>query len=47
MIQQGEIYWTDLGQPIGSEPAYVHPYVVIQNDLLNQSAIRTAIVAPE
>jgi mRNA interferase MazF len=44
MIQQGEIYWIDLGQPIGSEPAYVHPYVVIQNDLLNQSALRTAIV---
>lgn len=44
MIQQGEIYWVDLGQPIGSEPAYLHPYVVIQNDLLNQSAIRTTIV---
>jgi mRNA interferase MazF len=29
MICQGDIYWIDLGQPIGSEPAYIHPYVVI------------------
>jgi mRNA interferase MazF len=44
MIHQGDIYWIDLGQPIGSEPAYIHPYVVIQNDVLNRSQIRTAIV---
>ncbi|MHC5828510.1 MAG: type II toxin-antitoxin system PemK/MazF family toxin, partial [Nostoc sp.] len=41
MIHQGDIYWIDLGQPIGSEPAYIHPYVVIQNDVLNRSEIRT------
>lgn len=44
MIRQGDIYWIDLGQPIGSEPAYIHPYVVIQNDVLNRSQIRTVIV---
>jgi mRNA interferase MazF len=44
MIHQGDIYWIDLGQPIGSEPAYIHPYVVIQNDVLNRSQIRTVIV---
>jgi mRNA interferase MazF len=44
MIQQGDIYWLDLGQPIGSEPGYVRPYVVIQNNLLNRSQIRTVIV---
>ena len=33
-----------MGQPIGSEPGYVRPYVVIQNDILNSSKIRTAIV---
>jgi len=44
MIHQGDIYWIDLGQPIGSEPAYIHPYVVIQNDVLNRSGIRTVIV---
>ena len=44
MILQGEVYWIDLGQPIGSEPAYIHPYVVIQNNVLNRSQIRTVIV---
>lgn len=33
-----------MGSPIGSEPAYLHPYVVIQNDILNRSRIQTAIV---
>lgn len=44
VIRQGDIYWIDLGQPIGSEPGYVRPYVVIQNDVLNSSRIRTVIV---
>ncbi|MEG4852248.1 type II toxin-antitoxin system PemK/MazF family toxin [Microcoleus sp. B5-D4] len=44
VICQGDIYWIDLGQPIGSEPGYIRPYVVIQNDVLNISQIRTVIV---
>ncbi|MEG5036883.1 type II toxin-antitoxin system PemK/MazF family toxin [Microcoleus sp. AT3-A2] len=44
VICQGDIYWIDLGQPIGSEPGYIRPYVVIQNDVLNISLIRTVIV---
>lgn len=44
IIRQGDIYWIDLGQPIGSEPGYLRPYVVIQNDVLNSSQIRTVIV---
>ncbi|TRU23688.1 MAG: type II toxin-antitoxin system PemK/MazF family toxin [Microcystis aeruginosa Ma_MB_S_20031200_S102] len=38
-IFQGEIYWIDLGEPQGSEPAYLRPCVVVQNDALNQSQI--------
>lgn len=44
MIHQKDVYWIDPGQPIGSQPAYIHPYVVIQNDVLNRSQIRTVIV---
>jgi mRNA interferase MazF len=44
MISQGEIYWIDVGEPTGSEPGYLRPYVVIQNDALNHSQIRTVIV---
>ena len=44
MIRQGEIYWIDLGDPIGSGPGYRHPHVVVQNDVFNQSRINTVIV---
>jgi len=44
MINQGEVYWIDVGEPIGSEPGYLRPYVVIQNDALNHSQIKTVIV---
>jgi mRNA interferase MazF len=44
VIQQGDIYWLDLGEPIGSAPGYLHPYVVIQNNLINQSRINTVLV---
>ncbi len=26
IIRQGDIYWIDLGQPIGSEPGYLRPF---------------------
>ncbi|MBI1355255.1 MAG: type II toxin-antitoxin system PemK/MazF family toxin [Acidobacteria bacterium] len=44
MIRQGEIYWFDPGRPRGSAPALIRPHVVVQNDLLNASAIRTTIL---
>ena len=46
MIHQGQVYWTDLGTPLGSEPGYTRPMVVIQNDAINSSRIRTVIVVP-
>jgi mRNA interferase MazF len=44
VIRQGDIYWVDLGDPLGSEPGYKHPHVVVQNDLFNGSRIRTVVV---
>ena len=44
VIEQGEIYWVDLGQPSGSEPGYRHPHVVIQNNLFNASKISTVVI---
>ena len=46
VIHQGEVYWTDLGTPIGSEPGYTRPSIVIQNDAVNASRIQTVIVIP-
>ncbi len=44
VIRQGEIYWIDVGEPQGSEPAYRHPHMVIQNNLFNSSKINTVVV---
>lgn len=44
VIEQGEIYWIDLGVPRGSEPGFRHPHLVLQNDLFNASNISTVVV---
>lgn len=44
MIRQGDVYWVDLGPPSGSGPGYLHPHVVVQNDLFNSSRLRTVVV---
>ena len=44
VINQGDLYWVELGEPDGSEPGYTHPHVVIQNNVINQSRINTVIV---
>lgn len=44
VIRQGDLYWLDLGEPVGSEPGFRHPHVVIQNDLFNLSGIETVTV---
>ena len=44
VVQQGDIYWVDLGDPIGSAPGYRHPHVVMQNNDFNNSNIRTVVV---
>lgn len=44
MIRQGEIYWVWLDDPLGSEPGYLHPHLVVQNDVFNASRINTVVV---
>lgn len=44
MIRQGDVYWIDIGEPTGSAPGYLHPHVVVQNNLFNRSRIRTVVV---
>lgn len=44
VINQGDIFWVDLGAPSGSEPAYRHPHLVIQNNVFNRSRINTVVV---
>lgn len=44
VINQGDIFWVELGKPSGSMPGYLHPYVVIQNNLFNRSRINTIVI---
>ena len=46
VIKQGDIFWVELEEPRGSEPGNRHPHVIIQNNLFNQSRIRTVMVCP-
>jgi mRNA interferase MazF len=44
VINQGDVYWIDFGNPSGSEPGYRYPHVVIQNNIFNRSRINTVVV---
>jgi mRNA interferase MazF len=44
VIRQGQIYWVDLEDPVGLEPAFRHPHIVVQNNLFNRSRIHTVVV---
>ena len=45
-MRRGEIWWADFGVPVGSEPGYRRPVLVVQADSFNQSKIATVIVIP-
>ena len=46
MIAQGEIWWADLADPVGSAAGYRRPVMIVQGDALNQSRIATALCVP-
>lgn len=46
VIGQGEVWWADLGEPIGSGPGYRRPVVVVQCDPINRSRIGTVVCVP-
>jgi mRNA interferase MazF len=46
VIGQGEVWWADLGEPIGSGPGYRRPVVVVQCDVLNHSRMSTTVCVP-
>lgn len=44
MIRRGEIWWCDLGTPRGSGAGYLRPLLIVQDDSINRSVLRTTIV---
>jgi mRNA interferase MazF len=45
MMQRGELYRVDLGEPRGSAPAKRRPAVIVQADAYNATRISTVVVA--
>lgn len=46
VVSQGEIWWADLPEPLGSGPGFRRPVVVIQCDAFNRSRIATVVCVP-
>jgi mRNA interferase MazF len=46
VIAQGEVWWADLADPLGSEPGFRRPVVVVQSDSFNRSRISTVVCVP-
>ena len=45
-MMNGEIWWVDFQEPRGSTPAFVRPGIVVQNNELNSSELKSTIVIP-
>lgn len=43
-MYRGEIWWANLPDPVGSEPGYRRPVLVVQDDTFTQSRISTVII---
>lgn len=46
MIWRGEVYYVDLGRPIGHEPAFRRPAVVVSVDILNNGSGGLVVIVP-
>lgn len=43
VVERGQIWWADLGEPDGSEPGFRRPILIVQDDAFNRSRLRTVI----
>lgn len=46
VIAQGDVWWADLADPLGSQPGYRRPVVIVQSDSFNRSRIATVVCIP-
>ncbi len=44
-MKRGDIWWASLQRPVGSEPGYRRPVLIIQADAFTRSRINTVIAA--
>lgn len=43
VVERGQIWWADLGDPEGSEPGFHRPLLTVQDNAFNRSRLHTVI----
>ncbi len=46
VISQGDVWWADLPDPVGSGPGFRRPVAVVQFDAVNRSRVATVVCVP-
>ena len=46
VIWRGEVHDLDLGRPVGHEPAFVRPAVIVSTDIVNNGPGELVVVVP-
>ena len=42
-MRRGEIWWAELPAPVGAEPGFRRPLLIVQTDDFNRSSIQTVV----
>lgn len=45
-VAQGDVFWAELRDPLGSGPGFLRPVVIVQGDAFNMSRLATVVVVP-
>jgi mRNA interferase MazF len=43
VIERGDLWWADLGEPEGAEPGFRRPVLIVQAEAFNRSRLHTVI----
>jgi mRNA interferase MazF len=43
VVERGQVWTADLGEPEGSEPGYNRPVLIVQSDAFNRSRLQTVM----
>jgi len=43
IVERGQVWTADLGEPEGSEPGYNRPVLIVQSDAFNRSRLHTVL----
>jgi mRNA interferase MazF len=43
VVDRGDLWWADLGEPEGAEPGFRRPVLIVQAEAFNRSRLQTVI----